>query len=68
MVRYLDPLRSTHSPGYSRTAAVWLSAEDAKLPGGMRVHQILKRSRGWTLLLFEGPLLIWMLGDLAVGQ
>ncbi|CAE7772879.1 oxyS [Symbiodinium microadriaticum] len=27
---------------------------DASLPGGMRVHQILKRSRGWTLLLFEG--------------
>ncbi|CAJ1459419.1 unnamed protein product [Effrenium voratum] len=27
---------------------------DLLLPGGRHLHQVLKKSRGWTLLLFEG--------------
>ena len=31
--------------------------QDVSLPGGQHLHQVLKKSRGFTLLMFEGVLL-----------
>ena len=31
------------------------ATKDVLLPGGGHLHHVLKKSRGFTLLLFEGP-------------